>query len=186
MCIGAGCTTSPSPETSTEPLPLPINDEVSNEELPKAGTMDEETKASLKAPELPKEEEQASAPPNSPVKEMEEVTEDVVDTNTSEPTQEENQNQPGVVKQFDITAKKWSFSPDTIKVNKGDTVSLHIKSIDVDHGIQITEFGVSQMLAPGKTEVVEFVADKTGTFSFFCNVFCGHGHGTMSGTLIVQ
>ena len=47
-------------------------------------------------------------------------------------------------------------------------------------------FNVSEMLEPGKTVSVEFVADKQGTFSFFCNVFCGSGHGNMKGTLIVK
>jgi cytochrome c oxidase subunit 2 len=27
--------------------------------------------------------------------------------------------------------------------------------------------------------------DKTGTFTFLCDVFCGSGHEDMSGTLIV-
>lgn len=93
---------------------------------------------------------------------------------------------PQPTKEFTLTAKQWSFSPSKITVNKGDKVILHIKSIDVTHGFQIDEFGVSKTLSPGKTVDVQFAASKTGTFSFFCNVFCGSGHGGMNGKLIVK
>lgn len=89
-------------------------------------------------------------------------------------------------KEFNVIAKKWDFSPDTITVNEGDTVILNIESIDVDHGIAIPDFGVNEKLSPGNTVKIEFVADKKGSFSFSCNVFCGIGHGSMRGTLVVQ
>lgn len=91
-----------------------------------------------------------------------------------------------VVKSFTMTAKQWSFDPATITVKKGDTVKLSVKSIDVDHGFAISSFGVNKPLTPGQTTEVEFVADKTGSFPFFCSVFCGSGHGGMRGTLVVE
>ena len=90
------------------------------------------------------------------------------------------------VKEFNIIAKQWDFSPNTITVNEGDTVILNIQSIDVTHGFVISEFGVSEQLTSGNTVKVEFTADKKGTFSFFCNVFCGAGHSRMSGKLVVK
>ena len=90
------------------------------------------------------------------------------------------------VKEFTMTAKQWSFVPSTITVNKGDTVRLNITSTDVKHGIKISAFNVSADLNPGQSTTVEFVADKTGSFSYFCSVFCGSGHGSMKGTLIVK
>ena len=92
----------------------------------------------------------------------------------------------GNVKEFNIIAKQWEFQPSTIEVNKGDTVRLNIQSIDVFHGISIPDFGVSQGLSPEQTTKVEFIADKTGEFSFSCNIFCGGGHGGMNGKLIVN
>ena len=85
-----------------------------------------------------------------------------------------------------MTARQWKFTPDVIEVNLGDTVQLSIKSVDVDHGIGIPDFGISTFLSPGETEEIEFVADKVGTYTFFCNVQCGPGHKGMSGTLIVK
>ncbi len=92
----------------------------------------------------------------------------------------------GNVKEFTITAKQFDFSPSTITASVGDTVKLHIKSVDVPHGFALPEFGVSQRLEPGQTVDIEFVADKKGTFNFFCSVQCGLGHGGMRGQLIVR
>ncbi len=95
---------------------------------------------------------------------------------------------PPAMKEFTMTAKKWEFSPATITVNKGDKVKLSIQNIntDQDHGFIISDFNVNKKLVSGQTTVVEFTADKTGTFTFSCNVFCGAGHSDMRGTLIVK
>jgi len=89
-------------------------------------------------------------------------------------------------KEFNVIAKQWDFSPRTITVDEGDTVILNIESIDVNHGFVLSTFGISEFLSSGNTVKVEFIADKKGTFSFFCNVQCGSGHGSMRGTLVVQ
>ena len=90
------------------------------------------------------------------------------------------------IKEFSITAKQWQFSPDTIEVNEGDTVILNIKSIDVSHGIAIPNFGIDEFLSPGNEVRIEFIANKKGTFSFFCSVSCGVGHSGMRGKIIVN
>ena len=105
-----------------------------------------------------------------------------------EPSDPEPTAQPSTpqVKEFSLTAKRWSFTPNTVTVNQGDTVKFSITSVDVTHGFTISEFGVSERLIPGRTTEVEFVADQKGSFTFFCTVFCGSGHGGMRGTLVVQ
>lgn len=85
-----------------------------------------------------------------------------------------------------VTAKKFQFDPATITVKKGAKVTLNIKSVDVSHGFSLPDFNVNATLEPNKTATVTFTADKTGTFSFSCSIFCGSGHGDMKGTLIVQ
>ncbi|MEM4255059.1 MAG: cupredoxin domain-containing protein [Candidatus Norongarragalinales archaeon] len=89
-------------------------------------------------------------------------------------------------KEFEMTAKKWEFQPSTITVEKGDKIKLKIKSVDVEHGFKLPDFGVDANLQPGQEVTVEFVADKAGTFTFSCSVFCGDGHRDMKGTLIVE
>lgn len=85
-----------------------------------------------------------------------------------------------------VSAKQWEFSPATITVKKGTKVTLNITSSDVAHGFDLSAFNVSANLEPGKTASVTFMADKTGTFPFFCSVFCGSGHGGMQGKLVVE
>ena len=94
-------------------------------------------------------------------------------------------NLTGKTKKFSITAKQWSFEPGTIRVNLGDIVEIRLKSIDVTHSFILSAFGVNEKLEPGKEIKIEFVADKTGEFSFFCNVPCGRGHNNMNGKIIV-
>lgn len=92
----------------------------------------------------------------------------------------------GEIKEFSITAKNWEFNPDIITVNKGDKVKLTITSVDVSHGFAISDFNINKRLEPGQTTNIEFIADKSGTFTFFCSVQCGHGHSRMKGQLIVK
>ncbi len=91
----------------------------------------------------------------------------------------------GNVREIQMTAKQFEFIPSTITVKKGDTVKLIVTSIDVHHGLAIPQFGVNLNLPPHVPETVQFVADKAGQFSFYCDVYCGAGHRGMRGTLIV-
>lgn len=78
------------------------------------------------------------------------------------------------------------FADTTITVRKGDTIILRIKSLDVPHGFAIEEFGINVFNPPGETVEVKFVARQTGSFTFFCTVFCGTGHPNHKGVLMVQ
>ncbi len=89
-------------------------------------------------------------------------------------------------KEFKITAKQFAFEPSIIEVNKGDKVRLIVTSTDVPHGIAIPEYGINERLDPGKPKTIEFTADKQGTFTAFCSVFCGSGHSGMKGKIIVK
>ncbi len=90
------------------------------------------------------------------------------------------------IMEVDLIAKKFEFSPDTITVEQGVKVVINAKSIDVAHGFSLPDFNINERLEPNQEVRIEFVADKKGTFSFFCSVPCGSGHGSMRGKLIVQ
>ena len=79
-----------------------------------------------------------------------------------------------------VDASRYSFSPSTIRVRKGEKVRIVINSIDTTHGISIPAFGVSGIAS------VEFVPDEVGAFEFKCPTVCGEGHSTMNGTLVVE
>jgi len=90
------------------------------------------------------------------------------------------------VKEFTIVASQFKFEPSTITVNRGDSVRLRVKSVDVTHGFDIEGYDVERTLAPGQEVVIDFVADKSGEFEFYCNTICGLGHTGMRGKLIVK
>lgn len=104
----------------------------------------------------------------------------------SKPNKNNTANGNAEVKEFKMTARQFYFSPDTIEVSRGDKVRLVISSIDVPHGISIPEYGINERLNPGEPVTIEFTADKEGTFTAFCSVFCGSGHGNMKGKIIVK
>ena len=84
-----------------------------------------------------------------------------------------------------ITAKKFEFSPDSITLKKGEPVVFEISSADREHGFNLRAFGVRTNVSPGKVSRIRFTPDKTGKFTFSCDVFCGDGHEEMTGTVIV-
>ena len=84
-----------------------------------------------------------------------------------------------------ITAKKFEFSPSEIKVKKGELVTLELTSADRIHGFKLPDFNVRAEVKPGEVSRVQFTPNKSGSFTFSCDVFCGSGHEDMSGTLIV-
>jgi len=115
-----------------------------------------------------------------------ENTEAPIKTTTSSSSLQTEPSSTPQLKEFSITAKQWEFSPSTITVNKGDTVRITIKSIDVSHGFHLPDFNINQQINPGKPVMVEFIADKTGNFPFSCSILCGKGHKGMTGELIVK
>lgn len=92
----------------------------------------------------------------------------------------------GATKEFNVVASQFAFDPDTITVDKGDTVIIHVTSADVPHGFAIEGYNVNVAFDKGETKTVTFVADKAGTFQFFCSVPCGSGHRSMKGQLVVN
>lgn len=84
-----------------------------------------------------------------------------------------------------VVAKKFEFVPAVIRVKRGETVTLHLTAPEVPMGINFADFNVRADIVPGKTASLELTADKTGTFTFLCDVFCGSGHEDMSGMLVV-
>ena len=96
-----------------------------------------------------------------------------------------SQTDPQPPVEIKVTAKRFTFDPATITVQKGKPVKLVITSADVDHGIKIEEFGVNQKVPAKQTVNVTFTPDKVGTFEFRCSIVCGPGHDDMLGQLVV-
>lgn len=89
-------------------------------------------------------------------------------------------------KEFRLTARKYQFWPSTISVKQGDRVKLIITAIDADHGFKLEVFNIGRTLPKGEPVMIEFTADRTGSFPFECSHFCGLGHRKMKGHLTVE
>ncbi|HEX7480660.1 MAG TPA: cupredoxin domain-containing protein, partial [Polyangiales bacterium] len=89
-----------------------------------------------------------------------------------------------------MTAVRSHFTPDQIEVNEGDTVNLHITSLeqaeDVTHGFTINMYNIDLSLEPGKHENVTFKADVAGVFPMYCTEFCSALHLEMAGYFLVK
>lgn len=91
------------------------------------------------------------------------------------------------VKEFVVDATSFSFSPSTMVVDRGDTVKITLKNAKGVHDLKIDEFtGAStRILNAGESETITFVADKSGTFEYYCSVGNHRAMG-MVGTLTVR
>jgi heme/copper-type cytochrome/quinol oxidase subunit 2 len=86
---------------------------------------------------------------------------------------------------FRIDARQFAYSPSDLHVNPGDTITLQLVSTDVVHGLYVDGYDISVEADPGQTATLTFVATKTGSFRFRCNVTCGAMHPFMIGKLAV-
>src|SRR5581483_6761449 len=86
---------------------------------------------------------------------------------------------------IELVARRFVWTPNAITLKKGVPVVLAIRTADVLMGFNAPDFGVRADIVPGSVAKVRFVPRKTGTFTFLCDVFCGSGHESMSGTIAV-
>ena len=84
-----------------------------------------------------------------------------------------------------VVASRFKYTPGTLKVKKGQPVVFELTTADVLMGFNLPDFNVHGDIVPGKVTRVRFVPDKTGTFTFLCDIFCGTGHEEMHGQLVV-
>jgi cytochrome c oxidase subunit 2 len=85
-----------------------------------------------------------------------------------------------------MTAEKYQFTPEEVHVKQGTLVTLEVKSIEGTHGIAIGDFGIDVPLEEGVTKSIRFYAAMKGEYGFRCSHFCGIGHLSMTGKIIVE
>jgi cytochrome c oxidase subunit 2 len=90
---------------------------------------------------------------------------------------------PAVIK---VSAKRFDYTPNVIKVKRGVPVILELTSEDVVMGFSAPDFGTRADILPGKTARVRIEPTHAGTYTFVCDIFCGTGHEDMSGTIVVE
>lgn len=85
-----------------------------------------------------------------------------------------------------VRARRFVFDPGEIRLARGVPVTFEFTSLDVPMGFSLPDFNVRSDIMPGAVTRLQFTPDKVGEFLFHCDVFCGSGHETMEGTIIVS
>jgi plastocyanin len=89
------------------------------------------------------------------------------------------------VKEFVVEGSNYTFVPSQITVKLGDTVRVIFKNSDGLHDWRLDEFNAAtKKIQGGQSETIEFVANKAGTFEYYCSVG-NHRQMGMKGTLMV-
>ena len=77
------------------------------------------------------------------------------------------------------------FSIGQMNVIKWDKVIIHIKTTSGMHNFNLDEFNIHSETPKDQVTTVEFIADKTGSFQYYCSK-PGHRAAGHWGTLIVD
>ncbi len=83
-------------------------------------------------------------------------------------------------------AKMWSFEPSEIYIPVGSEVDFFITSKDVVHGFNIPLKNVNMMAIYGAVTKTTVKFDKPGVYDIICHEYCGVGHQSMYGKVIVN
>lgn len=92
-----------------------------------------------------------------------------------------------MAKTFKVGGENFKFNPAEIRVKKGDQVRIEFSNVGGwPHDWVIDEYNVrTPQRNVGESAVVEFKADKAGTFEYYCSVG-QHRQQGMKGNLIVE
>ncbi len=85
-----------------------------------------------------------------------------------------------------FVASMWNFQPSEVFIPVGSEVDMYLTSKDVVHGFNIAEKNVNMMAVYGALNKVRVKFDKPGIYNIVCHEYCGVGHQSMRGQIIVN
>ncbi|RMG42332.1 MAG: cytochrome C oxidase subunit II [Candidatus Dadabacteria bacterium] len=84
-----------------------------------------------------------------------------------------------------LMAQMWRWWP-ILKLKKNVEYTLHLSSLDVNHGFSLFPVNVNIQVVPGYDYALKITPNQAGELRIICNEFCGIGHHTMIGKIIVE
>lgn len=96
------------------------------------------------------------------------------------------QDQAPTRREFTLTARDYSFSPNRVEATQDDLIKLTVQSADVAYGFAIDDYRLSRRVPAGGSTTIEFRADRPGTFQFYSNLSNDSRHSQMRGQLVVR
>lgn len=89
-----------------------------------------------------------------------------------------------------MTCIRSKFMPEQFEVHLGDEVKIHLTNIetvrDMTHGFALSRYGINLAVDPGQTAETTFIANKPGTYWYYCTWFCSALHLEMRGRMLVK
>jgi cytochrome c oxidase subunit 2 len=85
-----------------------------------------------------------------------------------------------------VIGRIWSFDPGEIRIPRGAEVTFVATSADVIHGLHVAATRVNLMLIPGQVARFTYRFRRPGEYLLICHEYCGVGHHTMGGKVIVE
>lgn len=92
----------------------------------------------------------------------------------------------GQVREFTVEGSQFAYSPARIEVQKDDLVKVTFTARDMAHSFTVDEYRIVKRANAGQTVVFEFRADRTGSFTFYCNLSQSDRCREMKGHLDVR
>jgi len=92
---------------------------------------------------------------------------------------------PPVGSEVYILAQNYHFGKFTLELEKGKTYNLVLAAKEMKHAIVVNELKLQNRIKLGEIKTIEFIPAKAGTFRVVCGEWCGMGHGSMVGKIIV-
>jgi cytochrome c oxidase subunit 2 len=87
-----------------------------------------------------------------------------------------------------VVTRQFLFQPGTtspIRVPANAEVTFYVTAADVVHGFELVGTNVNIMAVPGQVSEVTVRFDEPGEHGIVCHEYCGAGHHTMAGQLVV-
>lgn len=84
-----------------------------------------------------------------------------------------------------LLGQMWRWFP-ALRLQAGATYTLHLSSIDVNHGFGLYPANINFQVVPGYDYGLEIQPDEPGEYRIVCNEFCGINHHGMLGSIVVE
>lgn len=81
--------------------------------------------------------------------------------------------------------RMWQWYP-VLKLKQGVQYTLHLSSLDLNHGFSLFPINVNFQVVPGYDYALRVTPNASGEFKVVCNEFCGIGHHLMVGKVVVE
>jgi nitrous-oxide reductase len=82
------------------------------------------------------------------------------------------------------------FTPERIEIRQGDHVIWHLTNVETareaTHGFALADYNINLSLEPGEATTIEFDAERSGVYTYYCTEFCSALHLEMVGYLLVE